>query len=388
MTSPWREPADRTVSTSLYALDARTATDHFPGIGRYVFHLARALDAQLAEDERMAVLYTPAASAWRHALCPRPWRRAACVAVGTSPFGPAQQWRLPRLLRSLGAHVYHSPYYLMPYFPGRPTALTVYDLIPVRLPKAVSRRARLLFRLTLGAALRVADAVLCISDHTRRDLLRTFPHVAAKARTVPLAAGRRFRPLPPEARRAAAERVGLPDRYVLYVGSNKPHKNLSRLVRAWAAVRPEGVVLAIAGAWLPAHGAPRALAGRLGLEPRHVRFVGPVPEELLPGLYGGALGFVFPSLYEGFGLPVLEAMACGTPVACSRIGSLQEVAGGAALYFNPFNVDEMAVALERLVDDAALRATLRARGLERAAQFTWERTARDTLAVYRQLAAV
>ncbi|MDQ7030721.1 MAG: glycosyltransferase family 1 protein [Ardenticatenia bacterium] len=371
-----------------YTLDARTATEHFPGIGRYVFHLARALDTLLDEGEQMAVLYAPATPSWRQALCPRPWRRATCVPVESSPFGVAQQWRLPRLLSTLGSHVYHSPYYLMPYFPGRPTVLTVYDLIPMRYPAAVSRKARLLFRFALDMALRVANVVICISEHTKHDLLHVFAHAASKAHTIPLAADHHFRPLLPEACRAAAERMGLPPRYLLYVGSNKPHKNLTRLVRAWALLSPKDVVLAIAGVWVPAHSAPRTLAAQLGLTEHHVRFVGPVPEALLPGLYGGALGFVFPSLYEGFGLPVLEAMACGTAVACSRIGSLQEVAGDAALYFNPLDADEMAAALEHLVTDDALRAALRARGLERAARFTWDHTARRTLAIYRELAAV
>ncbi len=376
------------MSKHLYAFDARTATDHFPGIGRYAFHLARALDALLRDDERLAVLYAPSPSAWKLAVCPNEWRAASCVPVSASPFSLSQQWRLPRLLHTLGAHVYHSTYYLMPYRPGRPTVLTVYDVIPLRFPATVSRRARLLFRLTLALALRAADAVLCISKATARDVQALFSVPEERIHVTPLAADAYFRPVASQEREALVNRLGLPDRYVLYVGSNKPHKNLERLVRAWALVCPDDVTLVIAGPWLPAHSAPRALAARLGLDGRQVRFLGPVPERDLPALYSGALGFVFPSLYEGFGLPVLEAMACGTPVACSRAGSLPEVAGEAALYFDPTDVTDIASTVQLLLEDENVRASLRSAGLARAAHFTWERTASQTLTAYRQLAAL
>jgi len=155
-----------------------------------------------------------------------------------------------------------------------------------------------------------------------------------------------------------------------------------RLVHAWAAVRSADASLVIAGHWDARYPEARQAASQSGLTNR-IFFVGPVAEGDLPALYGGALAFVFPSLYEGFGLPVLEAMACGTPAACSNVSSLPEVASDAALLFDPLDVESIALTLRRLVTDADLRADLRERGLRRAAHFSWERTARQTLEVYR-----
>jgi alpha-1,3-rhamnosyl/mannosyltransferase len=185
---------------------------------------------------------------------------------------------------------------------------------------------------------------------------------------------------------AVRRRYALPERYVLYLGSNKPHKNLIRLIEAWALLAEYGTrsTLLIAGTWDPRHPEPRLLARRLGLE--NIRWLGPVPEPDIPALYAGATAFVFPSLYEGFGLPVLEAMACGTPVACSNTSSLPEVVGDAALLFDPTDAAGIAEALSRLMHDADLRADLRERTLRQAARFSWERTARATLTVYRQTA--
>lgn len=368
-----------------YVLDARTATNHFPGIGRYVAHLAHALDRLLTPDEEMTVLYRPNAPA-RQPVCPHAWQRTTCLPVNTSPFTPPQQWQIPSLLHHLRATLYHSPYYLMPYRPQRPTILTVYDVIPLRYPYYVSWRARLLFRLMKRLAIRTADAIIAISHATARDMQTFFNVDPTRMHVIPLAADRHFRPLPPEKQAEARTRMGLPARYVLYVGSNKPHKNLTRLVRAWATLRPPDTTLIIAGAWLPAYPEPLQLAMHLGLGEQQIRFLGPVDEHDLPALYASALAFVFPSLYEGFGLPVLEAMACGVPVACSNVSSLPEVAGEAALLFDPHDANAIAAALERLLHDTTLRETLAAQGLAQAARFSWEATAQQTVALYRQTA--
>jgi alpha-1,3-rhamnosyl/mannosyltransferase len=172
----------------------------------------------------------------------------------------------------------------------------------------------------------------------------------------------------------------------LYLGSNKPHKNLVRLIEAWAAIQAEArdVTLVIAGAWLPQHPEPRQHAKALGINDR-VCWLGPLPGTDLPALYTAAEAFIFPSLYEGFGLPVIEALACGTPVACANTSSLPEVAGNAALLFDPTQVDAIVDALQRLLGDANLRADLRHQGLTQAAKFSWSRTAQETLALYRTL---
>jgi len=370
-----------------FCLDARTATGHFPGIGRYVVNLAQAMAPLLGEDERLVLLRDPNR--------PSPWdltalrdERIQIVDLPLSPFSLRQQWTIPRLLRRLEADLYHSPYYLMPYRPGCPALLTVHDLIPLLFPRHSTRQARLLFRWTTALALRAVRRTIAISEATRQDLLRHFPVSAEQVSVIPEAADPAFRPRPPAEVAALRRKHGLPERYVLYLGSNKPHKNLVRLIEAWAFVRHHAprTTLLIAGVWDPRYPQPKRRAEGLGLGAA-VRFLGPVAEADLPALYSGATAFVFPSLYEGFGLPVLEAMACGVPVACSQTSSLPEVGGDAVLAFDPTDVEAIGEALRCLLEDASLREHLRQRGLARAATFSWERTARETLALYRSVGA-
>lgn len=364
-----------------YILDARTATPHFPGIGRYVTNLARALVPQLAADERLTVLHHPA-----HSLALPAQAALRTHPVAVSPFSLRQQWMVPRLLRRLDANVYHSAYYLMPYYPGMPALLTLYDLIPILLPAHSTPRARLLFRWTTALALRASRHCLAISQATRRDVLAHFRVSPAHITAIPLAADPAFRPQPAHAIEDIRAPYNLPEHFVLYLGSNKPHKNLVRLIEAWARIAPQAPTtdLVIAGAWLDRHPEPRQRAVALGLDDR-VRWLGPVAGDDLPALYAAATAFVFPSLYEGFGLPPLEALACGTPVACSNTSSLPEVVGDAALTFDPTSVEAIAAALCRLLDNPALRDDLHERGLARAATFSWQQTATATLTQYRTL---
>jgi alpha-1,3-rhamnosyl/mannosyltransferase len=369
-----------------FVLDARTATPHFPGIGRYVTNLARAMAPLLAADERLTILHDPA-----HRL---PLADSAAVQirgmpVRASPFSLAQQLELPRLLRHLGADLYHSAYFLMPYAPGpqgAPTLLTVYDLIPLLLPQQSTLRARVLARWATRLALRAARCVIAISEATRRDYLAHFHLLPERIQAIPLAADPAFRPQPPAAVAAVRARYRLPEHYVLYLGSNKPHKNLERQVEAWALLQPRSsgqpLSLVVAGAWDDRYPEARRRAAALSLE-RQVLWLGPVPETDLPSLYSGALLFVFPSLYEGFGLPVLEAMACGTPVVCSNSSSLPEVAGDAALLVNPADTQELAEAMRAALDDESLRQHMSERGLRRDRDFSWLQTAQRTLETYR-----
>ena len=367
-------------------LDARTATDHFPGIGRYVVNLAQAMIPLLGEDDRLILLRDPAqTSPWD--LTALAGERLRVVDAPISPFSLRQQWAIPRTLRRLRADLYHSPYYLMPYWPGVPTVVTVYDLIPLLFPQHVSPTARLLFRWMTALALRAASRVIVISQATRRDLL-TFYHLPPqKVTAIPLAADPGFHPPPPaEVNRVRRKYDALPENYLLYLGINKPHKNLVRLIDAFSrfTFHVSRFTLVIAGAWDSRYPEPRQRAEALGLE-NVVRFLGPVPEADLPALYSGATLFVFPSLYEGFGLPVLEAMACGTPVVCSNTSSLPEIVGEAALTFDPLDVTEMAAKIEEALHDEALREEMRGKGLQQAAKFSWERTAQETLKVYREV---
>ncbi len=364
-------------------LDARTATDHFPGIGRYVVNLASVL-THIAPDLDLLLLHDPSAVSTRLQL-PN-WPRLACA---VSPFSIQQQWSVPRHLRRADAILYHSPYYLMPYQPGVPTVLTCYDLIPLIYPEYFTTLQRLIYRATHMLAIHTAQITLAISETTKADLIRYFRVDPEQVIVTPLAADPHLVPQPRERVAAVRSKYGLPDHYILYLGSNKPHKNLVRLVQAWQVANLKSQIpnlkLVIAGHWDNRCPEARQFVEEQGLQDQVV-LAGPVNEADLPALYSGAELFAFPSLYEGFGLPVLEAMACGTPVVCSNTSSLPEVAGDAVIRVDPLDTEALAEAIGRALADQALRQDLRARGLAQAAQFSWERTACETLKVYQTLA--
>jgi alpha-1,3-rhamnosyl/mannosyltransferase len=369
-------------------LDTRTANDHFPGIGRYVINLARAMAPPLAPDEDLILLHDPSQpSHWD--LGSLTGEQVEVVETSLTPFSPRQQWIVPRLLRGLSADLYHSPYYLMPYRPDVPTLVTIHDLIPMRFPEYYSPTQRLIFAVTVRLAIRAAQRVIAVSRATARGLQDLLGLSETRTAVVPEAADPAFYPRPAAQVEAVRSKYGLSGPYLLYLGSNKPHKNLTRLVKAWAQVydaqhATRSSHLVIAGVWDARYPEPSQRAEQLNLT-ESVRWLGPVPETDLPALYTGATVFVFPSLYEGFGLPVLEAMACGIPVACANTSALPEVAGDAALLFDPNVVDSVAQALSQLLEDPELRAHLIRQGLRRAAQFSWDRTARETLNQYRGL---
>lgn len=366
-----------------YVLDARTATPHFPGIGRYVCNLARELVPLLAPAEHLTVLVSP-----EHPVPLPETGQAETLPVAVSPFSLRQQWVVPSLLRELQATLYHSAYYLMPYRPRVPSVLTLFDLIPMQFPSQSSWRARRLFRWMMALALRTSQHSIAISQSTYQDVLDHFAVAAAHITPIPLAADPIFGPQPAAQIADLRRRYGLPERFVLYLGSNKPHKNLVRLVEAWGRVAPEfrDHRLVVAGAWIEAFPEPCIRAEQIGLGADRIRWLGPVPGVDLPALYAAATLFVFPSLREGFGLPVVEAMACGAPVACADAPALSEVVGDAALHFDPQAVDDIGTVIVRALRSRELRAELRQRGLVRAAGFSWTRTAQETLVVYRRLA--
>jgi alpha-1,3-rhamnosyl/mannosyltransferase len=367
-----------------YFLDARTATAHFPGIGRYVSNLARAIVGELEQGEKLVLLVDGARPiAW---ALPLAGEQVAHVVTAASPFSLTQQWHIPRLLRSSPAAVYHSPYYLMPYRTGVPTILTVHDLIPQLFPAYFSVRTRLLAHVATWLAVRRADHLITVSEATRQDVLVRYGLKEERVTAVPHAPAPQFTPQTAAAVERTRQQYQLPARYVLYLGINKPHKNLARLVEAWAmarAQRQEPPLLVIAGSWDARYPEAREKAHML-LPPGAVRFLGPVADADLPGLYSGAYFFIFPSLYEGFGLPVIEAMACGTAVITSHAASLPEVAGDAALYAYPHDTADIARQISHFLDNAALVAAYRQKALAQAQKFSWQRTAAATLNLYRQ----
>jgi glycosyltransferase involved in cell wall biosynthesis len=272
-------------------------------------------------------------------------------------------------------HVLLSPYYKRPLATSCPVVVTIHDLFFIGYP----RRRRPLHdaAMTLLARLyaRGATAVVTDSEHSRRAIVASLGLPAERVAVIPVGLGAEFGPAGPTPGQRL--RYGLGEYYALYVGNFMPHKNLPRLLRAWSAL-PEALRsshrLVLAGGALAGRAALRALADSLGLGDCVV-FPGLVADADLPALYGGAAALVQPSLEEGFGLPALEAMACGTPVVASRRGALPEVVGDAGVLVDPEDERALASALARVLGSAGERRALAGRGLARAASFTAERTA-------------
>jgi alpha-1,3-rhamnosyl/mannosyltransferase len=272
--------------------------------------------------------------------------------------------------------------YLTAWATRVPTVVIVYDLVPFVEGARAQSRSALIERATIRPALRRAAALQCISDATRDDLVARFPAAAARAVTVPLAADARFAAATPDPQVLARHDLRQGG-YVLAVGTLEPRKNLPRLIEAWrsidAAARGDAV-LALVGPRGWDDDETLAAARASG----SVRLLGHVPDAELPALYAGCACFAYPSLYEGFGLPVLEAMSAGSPVVTSSVSSLPEVAAGAALLADPLDVMAIADAIKRILSEPLLADELRRRGRQRAAQFSWERFASETVRLMRR----
>jgi glycosyltransferase involved in cell wall biosynthesis len=276
--------------------------------------------------------------------------------------------------------VFHSPDFIPPRFGYRRSVITVHDLAFLRYPQFLTAESRRYYNGQIEDAVRRAAAISADSHATRLDLIERLRVPPEKITVIPLGLDPAFCPQPEDVVSRVLARHGLPRGYVLFVGTFEPRKNVPALVRAYAQLRdaPPLVLVGNTG-WLFEETA-RAIAA-LNLE-RRVRVLENVPAEELPALYSGAAVLALPSLSEGFGLPVLEAMGCGTPVIIADRASLPEIAGEAALRINPEDEASLADALERVLGDSTLRATLAARGADRVQHFQWEATARATLELY------
>jgi glycosyltransferase involved in cell wall biosynthesis len=296
---------------------------------------------------------------------------------------------LPKLAGQVGAQVIHSTYAVPPATACARVA-TIHDCSFVAHPEWFTARDRAVLNAGVRWAVRHAERIVVPSHHTRADVL-ALPGVDAE-RVAVIAEGvePRFRPLPADTVAPVLRRLSLERPYVLALGNLQLRKNFLRLLEAWSALVQGGEVgehvLVLAGA---VAGRRDDVAGRvaaLRLE-GHVRLTGYIAEADLPALYCGATVFVCPSLHEGFGLPVLEAMAAGTPVACAQVTALPETAGDAAAFFDPLDVDEIAATLAGLLADTEARRDLRTRALARALGYTWDDCARRTCEIYEQAAA-
>ena len=300
-----------------------------------------------------------------------------------------EQIRLPRLIRQRHADLLHAPGYVAPFHAGVPTVITVYDLIALRWPQYCKRSNVLNYRLQLPLSIRRATGIIVPSEATRQDLIDRFPAAAPKTRVIPLAITDDFHVIDQtDVLDGVRTRYGLPRQFILFVGQLEPKKNVPALIHAFARLRstttlPHKLVLAGGQGWeFDAIEKAVALSG----VDEDIIFTGFVPEEDLPALFNQADLFVFPSLCEGFGIPPLEAMACGIPVVTSNCTSLPEVVGDAAVLIdNPQDTCELTHAMEQLLTDPTLREDMKAKGLERATLFSWTSTARSVEAFYRDM---
>ncbi len=367
------------------AIDYTAAVQQRAGIGRYTRELVGAL--LNLEEAREAHRYTLfAAAGGGHTPAGDLPPAVRCRFLPLSDEWAARLWhrvRLPIPVETFTGPIdlFYSPDFVLPPTRRRTrTLLTVHDLSFLRYPDHfVPKLVRYLSRVVPESVAR-ADRVLADSEATRADLVELLGTPPEKVEVLYSGVDARFRPEgePGEQERLRA-RYGLDRPYVLSVGTLQPRKNYVRLIRAFARLSMSGLMLVIAGArgWLYEEVLEEAT--------RHgdrVRILGFVEEEDLPALYRNAVLFVFPSFYEGFGLPVLEAMACGVPVVCSCASSLPEVAGDAALLVDPQDEEGLRGAMGRALEDDSLRREMTARGLARAAAFTWERAARQLFAAF------
>jgi glycosyltransferase involved in cell wall biosynthesis len=295
-----------------------------------------------------------------------------------------EQLAQPRVLRQIEANLVHGPVFVGPLLASCPMVITIHDLSFFRFPALFRPAKRLYLKVVTRLSARRARRLIAVSSHAATETTRLLGVPPERIDVVYHGVDPVFRPLPVEQVVAFRQRQGLPERFVLFVGTLEPRKNLTRLVEAFSRIcADDDVGLALVGArgWLCDELFARIEALELG---DRIIFPGYVTNGELPLWYNAATLLAYPSVYEGFGLPILEAQACGTPVITSEVSSLPEAAGDGALMVDPYDVEALATGIGRLLTDSQLRKELQARGRAHAAGFLWSRTAADTANVYRR----
>jgi glycosyltransferase involved in cell wall biosynthesis len=366
------------------AIDARKLHDF--GIGTYIRNLLRQL-ARIDHDTEYVLLCGEADIGVAAQLGPN----FRAVLEPSPNYSIREQIHVPWVLRRERPDLYHAPHYVLPAAVSCSSVVTIHDCIHLMFPQYLPNRMAYAYaRAQMWTAAHRSDCILTVSDASKRDILHLFNVPPEKIVVVYNAIDAHFSLTPaPEAVARVRERYQLNHRFVLYVGNIKPHKNLVRLIEAFNELRSgdlEDVKLLIIGDEISKLPALRRAVHRHKLH-KHVRFLGYVPDDQLAVLYRLAAVFVFPSLYEGFGLPPLEAMASGTPVVTSNVSSLPEVVGDAAVLVDPHDVDSIVAGLRSVLTDPVRAEEMRRKGLERAREFSWERSVAKTLEVYKRIGA-
>jgi alpha-1,3-rhamnosyl/mannosyltransferase len=351
-----------------------------PGIGRYMKCLSESVIVQAPEHEYLLIL-PPEGEHLIHA----PNAQKLCTSL--KYYSLREQFELPRILSRHKADLLHSPHFLLPLVRPCPAVATIHDLIYMACPEDLpSRAGRLYYRIMMNACSRMATRIITDSEHSRNEIVRYLHTDPEKIEVIYPAVDPFFHSETDSTRIASVRsRFGIDCDYVLCVGIYKPRKNHAGLLTAFCKMLDSGCQAQLVVAGPMGEGEPvlRRLARELGIS-EHLILTGFVNDIDLRALYAGARVCACPSVYEGFGFTVLEAMACGTPVVCSFATSLPEVAGKAALYFDPYKPEEMASQLVRAFSDDAVRTSLVAEGHRNLLRFNWKETARQTLEVYHQ----
>ncbi|HEU4691999.1 MAG TPA: glycosyltransferase family 1 protein [Vicinamibacterales bacterium] len=365
------------------AIDTRKIHDF--GIGTYIRNLLRQL-ARIDRDTEYVLLCREPDLGIAAQLGPN----FRSVREPSPNYSLREQIHVPWVLRRERPDVYHAPHYVLPPAVRCRSVVTIHDCIHLMFPQYLPNKAAYAYaRASMWAAARRSDRILTVSEASKRDILSLFNVKPEKIVVVYNAIDEHFSTTPSEEHVARIrERYQLDHKFVLYVGNIKPHKNLVRLIEAFSELRRthDDLKLLIIGDEISKLPALRRAVHRHKLH-KHVRFLGYLKDDTLTVLYRLASVFVFPSLYEGFGLPPLEAMASGTPVVTSNVSSLPEVTGDAAVLVDPYDVDSIGNGIRRILDDPRLAEELRIKGLKRAREFSWERSVEKTLRVYREVAA-
>jgi glycosyltransferase involved in cell wall biosynthesis len=367
-------------------IDARYVAATQSGVGIYTANLVEAL-AALDSDNLYTYIIREGQPTLHVGENFRPWT----TRISFENHWVGDLWQncyLPFRLRARQVDLFHGPAVFLPLAKlGFHTVVTIHDLVAFRFPETIPVKYGLYMRLMINLAVRSADRVIAASLQTRRDLVERLRVPAEKIAVIHEGLDSSFEPVRDPARLAEVRRrYGLRAPYILFVGNLEPRKNLVRLIEAFGRLKerhtlPHQLVVAGKRGWL--YRPIFETVERLGLR-EDVVFTGYAASDDLPALYAMADLFAFPSLYEGFGLPVLEAMACGTPVLTARTGSLPEVAGDAAWYVDPLDVEALADGMARILTDSGTRTDLVERGALQAKRFSWARTAAATLEIYRR----
>ena len=365
-------------------IDARKLHDF--GIGTYIRNLLRQL-ARIDRNTEFVILCRPADSQTVGAL----GTNFRAVIETSRNYSLAEQWRIPLAVKREHVTLFHAPHYVLPPLVGCRSVVTIHDCIHLMFPQYLPNRFAFAYAQTsIRLAARRATRIMTVSESSKRDILRFVNVPPEKIDVIYNAYDERFGIEPAEEDVVRVrERYQLNDEFVLYAGNVKPHKNLGRLIEAFHLVRQRGLnhlKLVMIGDEMSKYTALRRAVHQYQLH-KYVRFLGYMPEETLAVMYRLAGVFVFPSLYEGFGLPPLEAMASGTPVVTSNVSSLPEVAGDAAVLVDPYDPDAIADGIYRVLTDERLRRALRLKGVARAGQFSWEQSVRRVHAIYDEVGA-